>query len=555
MRRPQLRMSFDRFYDLPPLRVPQGYRIETLKPGREADWAKVLTSTGDLGRWDEERAHKAFTGRQRVRRDSVVLVYYGDEPVATACVQEDDDRPHLPELGWVAVVPEHRGKGLGKVVSMAVINGLFERGFRRCILRTDDFRLPAIKTYLDLGFAPEMLDESHPERWAKAWEALGRVPKRPFRIGVVGRRGAAFIPAARAIPEIEIAAFCDIDENTRREVAGRHGITQTFGRYEDMLEADLDAVILGTPMPLHVPQAVAALQAGKHVLCEVTAAVTLEECWALLEAVQASGKVYMMAENYCYIRENVLVRQLVRKGFFGEVYFGQGEYIHELKALNEQTPWRRRWQTGRNGNTYPTHSLGPLMQWMDERVVSVCCMGSGHHYVDAQGRPYENEDTTLTLCKLERGGMVQLRLDMLSNRPHAMTNYSLQGTRGCYESGRRAGEEGKVWFEGHSPDRESWSPLSQFEEHLPADWLNPPQAAREAGHWGADYWLLRDFADALCQRKPSPIDVVRALEWTSVGLCSEISIARGGAPVDVPDFRAAWQAKRFGGVAKLVKAE
>ncbi len=139
---------------------------------------------------------------------------------------------------------------------MAVINGLFERGFRRCILRTDDFRLPAIKTYLDLGFAPEMLDESHPERWAKAWEALGRVPKRPFRIGVVGRRGAAFIPAARAIPEIEIAAFCDIDKNTRREVAGRTASPRaSFGRYEDMLEADLDAVILeGRPCPCTFPR-------------------------------------------------------------------------------------------------------------------------------------------------------------------------------------------------------------------------------------------------------------------------------------------------------------
>jgi len=545
---PQLRMTFDRFYDLPPLRVPEGYRLERLRPGQEADWARVLSSTKDLGEWTEERAQKAFTGRHRVRRDSVFLVYWGDEPVATACVQEDDDRPHIPELGWVAVDPRHRGKGLGKVVSVAVLNELYDRGFRRCILRTDDFRLPAIKTYLALGFAPHMMDDSHPDRWAKVWEALGRVPKRPLRIGVVGRRGEAMIQAARAIPEIEITAYCDIDESLLRAMSERHGITQTFTRYEKLLETDIDAVVVATPMHLHASQAVAALNAGKHVLSEVTAAVSLEECWALLEAVYSSGKVYMMAENYCYIRENVLVRELVRKGFFGETYFGQGEYIHELKELNEKTPWRRIWQTGRNGNTYPTHSLGPLMQWMDDRVVSVCCMGSGHHYVDAKGRPYENEDTTLTLCKLERGGMVQLRLDMLSNRPHAMTNYSLQGTKGCYESARRSGEEGKIWIEGRSAHSQAWSPLSEFEEHLPADWRDPPEAALEAGHGGGDYWEIRDFADALCHRKPSPIDVVRALEWTAVGLCSGVSIARGGAPVDLPDFRAAWRAKRSGGV-------
>src|SRR5690606_36526282 len=132
--------------------------------------------------------------------------------------------------------PRNRGKGLGKLVSVAVLNDLYERGFRRCMLRTDDFRLPAIKTYLDLGFVPDMKDDSHPERWAKVWDALGRVPKRPYRIGVVGRRGDGMIRSAKAIPEIEIAAYCDIDEGVLRAISERHGITQTFTRYEEMLE-------------------------------------------------------------------------------------------------------------------------------------------------------------------------------------------------------------------------------------------------------------------------------------------------------------------------------
>src|SRR4051794_5578188 len=166
-----------------------------------------------------------------------------------------------------------------------------------------------------------------------------------------------------------------------------------------MLATDVDAVVVATPMPFHAPQAALALEAGKHVLSEVPAATDLEQCWRLVQAVRASGRRYMMAENYCYMKPNVLVRELARRGMFGDLYFGEGEYIHELKGLNERTPWRRRWQTGRNGNTYPTHSLGPLLQWFDDRVVSVACFGSGHHYRDPRGAAYQNEDTTFMACK------------------------------------------------------------------------------------------------------------------------------------------------------------
>ncbi len=360
---------------------------------------------------------------------------------------------------------------------------------------------------------------------------------RPLKVGLVGRRGGSFIPALEAMPDVEVTAFCEIDEATLRVVADRYGIPHRYTRYEEMLEEDLDAVVVATPMPLHVPQSVAALKAGKHVLCEVPAAVSLDECWELLAAVEKTGKVYMMAENYCYIPANVLIRELVKRGFFGDVYFGVGEYIHELKELNEKTPWRRVWQTGRNGNTYPTHSLGPVLQWMEDRVVSVCCLGSGHHYRDPRGAFYENEDTTITLCQLSRGGLIQLRLDMLSNRPHNMTYYALQGTKGCFEAARGLGDQPKVWLADFCPDAQTWRPLADFNDYLPERWKNPPPEARRAGHWGGDYWEVRDFVEAIQAGAAPPIDVVTAVEWTAVGLCSIESIARRGAPVEIPDFR------------------
>lgn len=360
-----------------------------------------------------------------------------------------------------------------------------------------------------------------------------------LKVGLVGApRGGSFVRALQTIRETALVAICDRDPEVLAGAAERFGVERTYTEFDAMAESDLDVIVVSTPMPLHVPQSVAALRAGKHVLCEVPAATDLEQCWQLVQAVRESGRKYMMAENYTYMKPNVLVRELARRGLFGELYFGEGEYVHELKGLNERTPWRRKWQTGRNGCTYPTHSLGPVLQWFEDRVATVACFGSGHHYRDPRGALYENEDTTFMVCKLARGGLVNIRLDMLSNRPHNMTYYSLQGTKGCYEAPRGFGDAPKIWLADHNSDPNAWRSLWDFEaEFMPEIWKNPPREALEAGHGGGDYFEVRAFADCILQDTRPPIDLFDALDMTVPGLVSEESIRRGGVPLPVPDFR------------------
>jgi predicted dehydrogenase len=361
-----------------------------------------------------------------------------------------------------------------------------------------------------------------------------------LQIGLVGApRASSFLGALRALEGVRVAALCDTNPAVLEEIATRHMIERRYTECEQMLAADLDAVVIATPMPFHAPQAILALEAGKHVLSEVPAATDLEQCWGLAQAVRSSGRCYMMAENYCYMKPNVLVRELCRRGLLGELYFGEGEYIHELKGLNERTPWRRRWQTGRNGNTYPTHSLGPLLQWFEDRVVSVSCLGSGHHHRDPRGALYENEDTTLMTCRLSRGGLLNLRLDMLSNRPHNMCYYSLQGTLGCYEAPRGFGDGPKIWLADRSESPNQWRSLWDLEdEFMPALWRDPPPEAVQAGHGGGDFFEVAEFVEAIRNDAPPPIDVYSALDMTVPGLVSQESIARDGVPLPVPDFRA-----------------
>ncbi len=364
-----------------------------------------------------------------------------------------------------------------------------------------------------------------------------------LHIGIVGAagRGASFRLALEAHPAARVHAVCDVRQDALVQAAQEMGAAEMYSDYQDMLDrSDLDAVIIGTPMPFHAEQSIAALQKNIHVLCEVTAAVSMDECRVLTQVAQRSRAVYMMAENYTYIRSNVLIRELTRRGLFGEVYYAEGEYIHELKELNETTPWRRRWQTGIDGITYPTHSLGPILQWMEgDRVVRVCCEGSGHHYRDPRGDFYENQDSCVILAKTERGALIKIRVDMLSTRPHAMTNYTLQGTRGCYESARAAGERHRIWLDDLCQDMHAWGDLVELEaEYLPDMWRHPPNGALQAGHGGGDYFEVCDWLDSILNGAPCPIGIHEAMDMTLPGLISQQSVLQEGAWLEVPDSRA-----------------
>jgi len=370
-------------------------------------------------------------------------------------------------------------------------------------------------------------------------------PKK-LNVGLVGAagRGGSFANSFTA-NGARIHAVCDIQVDKLDACAARLGACETYADYDEMLEkSDLDAVFIGTPMPLHVPQSIKALERGLHVLCEVPAAVSIEECRELVSACRKSEAIYMMSENYCYARMCCVVRELARQGLFGEVFYAEGEYLHELKQLNEDTPWRRKWQTGIDGITYGTHSLGPILQWMaGDRVARVSCMGAGHHYRDPRGEFY-HEESPVMLCKTEREALIKIRVDMISDRPHAMGNMQLQGTDGAFESGRGGPcDRSKIWLRSLSKqvkwhDFEELAEIDEFaRRYVPEDWREFTEQARRAGHGGGDYFVVRDFVRSVRGEIECPIGIHEAMDMTLPGLVSQRSILRGGAWMDVPDSR------------------
>lgn len=360
-----------------------------------------------------------------------------------------------------------------------------------------------------------------------------------LNIGIVGAvgRGGGFINAINANPNAWVAAMCDVNEDVLRSSAGSLGISDVYTDYGDMLDnADLDAVIIGTPMHLHVNQSIEALSRNLHVMSEVTAAVSIKEAKNLVSACKSSKAKYMMAENCCYMKPMVIVREMAKAGIFGDTYYAEGEYFHNGKALGEITRWRRKWHTGVNGNTYSTHNLGPIYQWMDDRVVGVSCIGSGRHYKDIRGADYELEDTVVMLCRMERGGLVELRLDLLSNRPYSIF-MRLHGTKGCYESARTPDESPRICLESVE-NAEKWIPLAEFEdEFLPCEWRDLPESAVQSGHDGSDYMVVTDFINCIIEDCKPSIGIHEAMDMTLPGLVSQQSIINDSEWLEVPNSR------------------
>jgi len=359
-------------------------------------------------------------------------------------------------------------------------------------------------------------------------------PTSKIRIGIAGApRGRSFLAGLAAYGDrAEIRAVYEPDPVARQKFADDTGV-DTPASYEDLLAA-VDAVIVSSPQHHHAPQAIMALNQGVHVLSEVPAAVSLEQAQDLLAAARHSGAHYMIAENYCFSPANLTIKEMARAGLFGDLYFGEGEYLHEMKSWHTNASgnptWRYHWQVGRAGNTYPTHSLGPLLWWFQDRVVAVSCSGTGRH-TDPE---HEIDDTVLMLARTAGGALLNIRLDLLSNRPHLMNYYSLQGTAGAYEAARVDGAPDHVYLAGQSPS-EKWEPLDAYvEKFLPEHYR---QVAAGAGHGGTDTWPVRDFLDAVIADRVPELDIYAALDMTLPGLVSEASFYEHGAWRAVPNPR------------------
>lgn len=171
---PQLFMVRANLDDLPELQLPDGYAVRCYREGDGAAWERIVgaafereVQTGEF--------ESSIKQREAFRPERVLFVVWGDVPVATASAWDSPGwGPQTGQLHMVGTKPEHRGKHLGYWVSVAALHQFRTEGRRDVMLSTDDFRLPAIKTYLRLDFEPVLVHENQPRRWSDVFVALGQ---------------------------------------------------------------------------------------------------------------------------------------------------------------------------------------------------------------------------------------------------------------------------------------------------------------------------------------------------------------------------------------------
>ena len=357
-----------------------------------------------------------------------------------------------------------------------------------------------------------------------------------LKIGVAGlRRGASFVNVFKNHADCEVAAVCDVNEERARSLAEANDVPQWFARYEDLLASDVDAIVVATPAPLHAGNAIDALKAGKHVLSEVPAVWSVEEGRQLAQAVEETGRKYMFAENVNYTAFVESFDKIVKDGRIGEPYYAEAEYIHDCRELMRArddgiTPGSatgNTWRAGMPPILYCTHSLGPLLQILDDRIVTAVGMHTGPRI----GKETDTIDMELGIFKTAKGNVIKVTCGFYVAREPSFHYFSIYGTEGVLES-PRGGYEGFKANLGDIPNLHGMVTL-------PLSWAHTklPPEAHAGGHGTSEYLMIDDFVRAILDDTTPPIDVHFGLDMTLPGICAHESAENGSVPVEVPDFR------------------
>lgn len=376
---------------------------------------------------------------------------------------------------------------------------------------------------------------------------------------LIGLLGDAIL----ANPKAEVVAVCDVYEdrvkNAQKMIKDKRG-NDAFGttEYRDLLKRDdIDLIVITSAWETHIPFSIAAMEAGIPVAVEVGGAYSIEQCWDLVKCYERTKTPFTMLENCCYGDRELMIKNMVDLGIFGEVIHCDGGYMHDLReeiALGkENRHYRLRNYARRNCENYPTHELGPIAKILKinegNRMLSLTSTSSKaaglHEYIVEKKSDDENlmnmkfnqGDIVTTVIKCANGETIRLTLDTTLPRPYSR-GFTIHGTKAIYEeSNDSLFVEGDVTEEQHANWKDSWGNAEKYKEkYIHPIWKKYEEEGVQGTHGGMDYLLFDYMFDALIENKPFYIDVYDAASWMCITSLSEKSIALGSMPVEIPDF-------------------
>ena len=403
-----------------------------------------------------------------------------------------------------------------------------------------------------------MIELKAPARAPGQESALGMAcdPIDTVRIAFVGvgGRGTAAVRRYTFLEGVKIVALCDLYQE-RLDIcqdilkeAGLPAADNYLGdtAYMDLCDRDdIDLVYIATDWLPHVPISLYALEHGHHVACEVPMALTIDDCWKLVDACEKSRRHCMMLENCCYDFFEMSALQMAQQGVFGEVYHVEGAYIHFLSdGWDQSETWRLDYNMEHRGDNYPTHGLGPIAQVLNihrgDRMDYLVAMDTPSYNGKAAARKFRNKDYcldgdhTISLIQTAKKKLIEIQHNVYAYRPYTRM-YQLTGTEGFANKYPQQGISVKG-MNGHNyvPDAVRDSLLAAYRP----DFVKAIEQKAKAvgGHGGMDY--IMDYRLIYCLRNGLPLDedVYDAAEWSAVQELSRISLENGSMPVRFPDF-------------------
>jgi hypothetical protein len=396
-------------------------------------------------------------------------------------------------------------------------------------------------------------------------------PKETPRMGLIGAggRGSGMLREFLAVENLRVTAVCDPVKAAAAKAAAavkQRGQNEpaVYDKgetdYENLVKRDdVDFVYIATPWPWHVPPAIAAMEHGKHALIEVPAAITLEDCWKMVDTSEKTRRHCLICENCCFGFNELLVLNMCRGGVLGDLLHGEGAYLHDLRKLlfadASEGLWRRKPHTQLNGNLYPTHGLGPVANYMGinrgDRFDYMVSMSTPHRgleefrekNVPKDSPKWKEEyvcgDLNTSLIKTANGLTITLSHDVSNARPYSRVN-AITGSKGLFRD-----YPPRIYLDGAA--KEEYTSLDPYKAQWTHRlWKEQGELARKLGsHGGMDFVMVYRFIDCMRKGLPPDIDVYDAAAWSAPGPLSFQSVAQGSMPVKFPDFtRGKWKEKR-----------
>ena len=405
---------------------------------------------------------------------------------------------------------------------------------------------------------------------------------RNVRVGFigVGQRGTAAVHRVSMLPGVEIVALCDknpeaVEKNLKWLADSKYRtVPKKYVGYEAYKElcdfGECDVVYCATPWALHQPVALRGLLGGKVALVEVTSALTVDECWELVEASEKWRIPCMQLENCVYGEIELLELNLARLGMFGHINHVEGAYIHDLREIipsvnnnmNLEYQWRYDENMAHKGDRYPTHGLVPLCQTLGvnrgDRLDYLVSLGSNDYSVnyeyfkkeylpDSDPRKFDPpaamNDMTTTLFRTVNGVSIMLQHDVCSPRPYNRRAL-ISGTKGIM-----ADYPYRCAFEDKCFDRKAHNWFSEAdaakvrEKYMHPMWRDVSEMAKKVGgHGGMDFIMDLRWAWCLQNGEPLDMDVYDLAATSCICELTETSVRKGSKPVSIPDFtRGNWR--------------